>query len=631
MKMIWKIAVVLAISALLPWSGSAQVEKITDATYRDHLNALPQQIRAAKNPHLKKYLTALNPDAMEEKAFVTAVRVASDVNRQPDFAGKVIHYAVPAMSELMRLPEVYPIDGKVLAPVRIVTAQDEYEPGSFQVYPLTGLGKVEFKLSAFRNENGVAFPADQLDLKVIKVWYQNKNAWWSYFADTELKLVPELLLNDEDLIKVDTETVQNYARLTEKDGKISYFWMTAPPEIDKRFGIQAWYRESAFHCMTPNFRDAKTLQPVTLEQGKFKQFFLTVHTRKDQAPGLYKGSVSMVKDGVLPQPAAYSNVDKPFLVSSYNCVNLKMFTAQNGNDMELAKQQLYNVLENQVKHNQTMHWIPGSSSLYEHWFTLDVMRRCGMRMDYVMCGRPIRIGNTPMDTVQDAKIQSRLYREKLGPDAMIFLEYGDEPGVGWVRRNLKFFEIYQKEGLDFAIAGKDQVFFAAGHSYRFFNTSREPEDPTSTRLWNEVGKTWVGWYAMQHVGAENPAFNRRQNGMAPYLANYSALCNYAHYLGPYNDRSDTYKPMIYAYGCGDGVIDTLQWEGFREGVDDIRYATQLKRLALEAADSKDLAIEYQGRAALQFFAEIDSASADMNTVRLEMITRILKLKKLLNK
>ena len=646
MKPIRKIAAILTLAALLPWSISAQVEKITDATYRDRLNALPQQIRAAKNPHLKEYLTSLKPNAMAEKAFVTAVRVAADVNRKVDFSGKVVHYAVPAMSELMRLPEVYPLDGKALAPVRIVTAQDEYEPGSFQVYPLTDLGKVEFRLSAFRNENGVEFPADRLDLKVIKVWYQNKNAWWSYFADTELKLVPELLLNDEDLIKVDTKTVQNYARLTGKDGKISYFWMTAPTEIDKRFGFQAWYRESAFHCMIPDFRDAKTLQPVTLEQGKFKQFFLTVHTRKDQAPGLYNGVISMVKDGVelgtipvqirvlpfvLPQPAAYSNVNKPFLVSSYNCVNLKMFTAQNGNDMELAKQQLYNVLENQVKHNQTMHWIPGSSSLYEHWFTLDVMRRCGMRMDYVMCGRPIRIGNTPMDTVQDAKIQSRLYREKLGPDAMIFLEYGDEPGVGWVRRNLKFFEIYQKEGLDFAIAGKDQVFFAAGHSYRFFNTSREPEDPTSTRLWNEVGKTWVGWYAMQHVGAENPAFNRRQNGMAPYLANYSALCNYAHYLGPYNDRSDTYKPMIYAYGCGDGVIDTLQWEGFREGVDDIRYATLLKRLALEAADSKDLAIEYQGRAALQFFAEIDSASADMNTVRLEMITRILKLKKLLNK
>ncbi len=98
MKPIRKIAAILTLTALLPWSISAQVEKITDATYRDHLNALPQQIRAAKNPHLKKHLTSLKPDAMEEKAFVTAVRVAADVNRKVDFSGKVVHYAVPAMS-----------------------------------------------------------------------------------------------------------------------------------------------------------------------------------------------------------------------------------------------------------------------------------------------------------------------------------------------------------------------------------------------------------------------------------------------------------------------------------------------------------------------------------------------------
>ncbi|MBO5680350.1 MAG: hypothetical protein J6T08_01435, partial [Lentisphaeria bacterium] len=68
-----------------------------------------------------------------------------------------------------------------------------------------------------------------------------------------------------------------------------------------------------------------------------------------------------------------------------------------------------------------------------------------------------------------------------------------------------------------------------------------------------------------------------------------------------------------------------------EGIDEIRYATLLKRLSLEACDSKDIKVEYQGRAALQFMAEINSASEDMNTARLEMIARILDLKKLLKK
>ncbi len=36
--------------------------------------------------------------------------------------------------------------------------------------------------------------------------------------------------------------------------------------------------------------------------------------------------------------------------------------------------------------------------------------------------------------------------------------------------------------------------------------------------------------------------------------------------------------MAMTYPTADGVIDTVQWEGFREGIDDVRYVC-----ALEAA------------------------------------------------
>ena len=130
---------------------------------------------------------------------------------------------------------------------------------------------------------------------------------------------------------------------------------------------------------------------------------------------------------------------------------------------------------------------------------------------------------------------------------------------------------------------------------------------------------------MQHVGAENPDYNRRQNGLLPYLSGYSALCNYAHHLGPYNDDATTYRPMVFVYGTADGVIDTLQWEGFREGVDDIRYATLLHGLAAKAAAATNLDTVYAGRKALQWFALFDKDSADLSTARLEMIRMILQL------
>jgi len=75
----------------------------------------------------------------------------------------------------------------------------------------------------------------------------------------------------------------------------------------------------------------------------------------------------------------------------------------------------------------------------------------------------------------------------------------------------------------------------------------------------------------------------------------------------------------------EGVIDTLQWEGFREGVDDIRYATLLRGLAVKAAASRDIDAIYAGRQALQWFAVFDKEGADLSAARLEMIRMIMQL------
>ena len=142
----------------------------------------------------------------------------------------------------------------------------------------------------------------------------------------------------------------------------------------------------------------------------------------------------------------------------------------------------------------------------------------------------------------------------------------------------------------------------------------------------------MGWYATQHVGVENPAYIRRQYGMGAYRAGFSIHYNYAHHLNGYNDiRGNTYKSMNFVYGDGDGVIDTIAWEAFREGIDDIRYATLLQQLARPLVDSKDLQKKYAARKALQFLADLDSESFDLTTARLEIIRHILTLQSFSNK
>ena len=578
-----------------------------------------------------------------------AKRVAADF---PGRSGAAFHhYAVPAMSEQQRLPDAYPTDGRADGTVNVVVARDEYENGAFLVWPNRDLGKVRLEIGDLKQvkvrgegeerETEVVFPKEDLDLRVVKVWYQNRNAWFSYFGDTGLKLVPELLLHDDDLIRVDTKKVANYAKLVDKDGRKSEFWLNPPRDMSRRELNAPWVQVERFPSMRGDFNDAKTLQPVTLGKEAFRCFFLTVHAKKDAKPGVYRGEVEMkgeggqrigsipvairVLDFALPQPKCWSHPEKDFLVSFYTCANFASILPLNGNDIAKAKRQLVNIFRNQVAHNQAVNWI-GCNMSNDAYFTFDAMKEAGMRTDiHFSVFGPVYGDKDAADRPQ--RIADELDR-RIG-NHNSYVGHGDEPGAKWLEQTRPVYEAYQKAGLKFIIAGGDQVFNMAGYLYDWHNVAKDPTDDSSTRLWNGLqNDNHVAWYACQHVGSENPAFNRRQNGLAPYLAGYTALCNYEFGLGPWNDDSTTYRPMVYAYACGDGLVDTLQWEGFREGVDDIRYATLLSDFARKAQKSSDLAVRYLGGQAMQFLAGLDTMSCDQDMVRCEMIERIEKLRSL---
>ena len=549
------------------------------------------------------------------------------------------HYVVPAMSEIQRLPDAYPSDGVAGGVVGIVAARDEYEPGSFLLWGDRELRKVPLALTAFKNEKGDVFPAEDLDLKVVKVWYQNKNGWFSYFGDTGFKLLPELLLNDEDLIRVDEKKEANYARRVAKDGRQDEIWINPPRQFGARPLREGWRVGERFLSMREDFHDAATLQPVTIPRERFKQFFLTAHVRKDAKPGLYRGAVKVgdygevpvairVLDFALPQPKAFADPKKDFLVSSYNYINLGLIAENNGDDRVLARRQLAAILKDQVAHNQTMHWIGGSLENEEGDITVRAMREAGMRLDVLHgLARPGWYDGSK-------RAERRAHAQRVADEVVrryghlnLFMAYGDEPGAGWCEQVRPVFEDYQRAGLRFCLAGGNAVFHKVGYLYDWHNVAKDPSDPSSTRLWNGLQNgNRVAWYANHHVGTENPAFNRRQNGLMPYLMGYTALCNYAHHLGPYNDDSEGYKPMVFAYGTYDGVIDTLQWEGFREGVDDIRYATLMTDLARKAQKSKDLETRYLGGQALEMLALLDVKSYDQDMARAEMIRYIEALR-----
>lgn len=95
-------------------------------------------------------------------------------------------------------------------------------------------------------------------------------------------------------------------------------------------------------------------------------------------------------------------------------------------------------------------------------------------------------------------------------------------------------------------------------------------------------------YANPQVGVENPEAYRRNYGLLLWQNDYDGAMDYAyqHSFGSiWNDFDGKYRDHVFAYPTTNGVIDTIAWEGFREGVDDVRYVTTLQNRIKRATQS----------------------------------------------
>ena len=535
-------------------------------------------------------------------------------------------YAVDPMGELPYMPDKAPAGGREGAPLRMVAARGEYEPCSFVLVSDEDVGKVKLEVSDLKSGTGDVLSKEKLDLKTVKVWYQCGNAWTSYFADPKLRLIPELLLNDEDLIKVDTEKGWNYARLTEADGRVHYRWLNPPAGFGDR-------GEGRFFCMKPSFRDAKTHQGATLKKGEYKQFFLTANVGKEVKAGLYRGEVKVKGEGEqwkipvflrvldfdLPKPKCYFDIEKDFVVWFCEYLGVSYYQGLNGNDKELAKKQLLATLKDFVRHNEVT---PNYNNAVNDF---EIGREAGMVFDGALHAGAMYLGETA-----EMRYRARRKKEELTKKFgwhPFLMDWGDEFGLSVLRGVRDMVEIYEAEGFRWPV-NSHYGYDAAGYLSDLWWPPGWPgkESSEKTFKFNQLGGDgYFGWYASHHVGTENPAFCRRQYGFGPYRAGFSSDFNYAHCPAEWNDLRNMYRAMAFVYATGDGVVDTIAWEGFREGIDDIRYATKLKQLALPLVKSADIRKKYAAKKALQLLADADGDNMDLTTLRLEMIRHIQRL------
>lgn len=579
----------------------------------------------------------LNPD----KVGVYSRKVAADWKKLPADWQKspVIYYVVPAMSDVMRLPDAYPSDGVAGGTIRLVAAKGEFEPGSIVLAPRENVDRFTLNASDLASRNGDRIPAGAVDIKVVKTWYQAGSGWYGYFADGLARmLVPELLLNDENFIQVDPKTQDNYARCSNEDGSVSYQWISADHMV-------VHYR-NANQAKAALYRDADTLQPVVLNKNEFKQYMITVQVPKTAKEGIYHGKVDLVADGKivgavplavrvlpfeLPDPKSNYDRNKGFYLSLYGSATHEK-----------------SILKNLANHNSlTPKGFPSIDPFIPEKLDYEIAlaKEAGLRLNPLFSGvrgcgltsgeKPNPTQQRSLEILKDAiRKSAKLAQEKLGHTN--FYSYGIDEGGPWaIRAERNAWKIVHDAGGKVMVTSDPHGELMNSLDYIVLPGAPAPHRIAAAARFHEMNPDGLcGWYANPHSGPENPDYFRRIHGYQAWKSNYDVSSNYTWYRNNWNDVSQPeygLRGIIMVYIGRGHVFDTLAWEGVREGLDDVRYASYLKDLALEACASKDGDVLAFGRRVMAFLAYNDEERTGLDSFRLECINYILRLREALKK
>ncbi len=137
--------------------------------------------------------------------------------------------------------------------------------------------------------------------------------------------------------------------------------------------------------------------------------------------------------------------------------------------------------------------------------------------------------------------------------------------------------------------------------------------------------------------AKAPVYTGTFSSLA--VSGYDGAMDYIYYEGWNDFNIGRLRQHNFVYPTADGVIDTIQWEGYREGIDDLRYWATLQNAVKKAEKAGRTGIAGKAKAfldAIEVTSDLYhdgtdntnfSPGTDMGAVRERIIDWILRLGK----
>lgn len=514
-----------------------------------------------------------------------------------------------------RQPEAPPLPSSALSQgLECSGCRGEIESLSVTVHALAGVSDLLVTASDLRRADGPgSIPAAAVDIRVVKSWFQGAGNNIGYSPQKALK--PELLLKDDDLVRVYPGRQENWVRSTAPDGSEKYIECTG---------------QDSTNMASLRPVDARELQPLRLRAGEVREYWINVRLPAGAVSGRYEGRLTFKAasgSAELPLHVTVHPFDlaPPRLIYSIYYRGVLAADGQPTISSEAKSEQQYAAEIANMRDHGVLY-----PTNYQGWDkvllprVMQIRRQAGLPTD-----RFYNLGQGVGQQQTEEERQSMAARVKewlalarrFGYQDVYFYGIDEATGERLAAQKLAWKAVQDAGGKTF-VACYQGTFEVMGNLLNCAVLAGAP-DPDEVRKWHSVGSE-VFCYANPQVGVEDPTVYRRNFGLKLWQAGYDGAMDYAYQHGfhhVWNDFDDrSYRDHNFTYPTVDGVIDTIQWEGFREAVDDVRYITTLEQ-ALEKAPSDRAAVVAEARSWLGG----DLASQDLDAVRAQAVEWMAKL------
>jgi len=518
-------------------------------------------------------------------------------------ASSITVYVVPTMTDEKILPYTSISPDYISSHISIMASPGEYEPASFVVRANEDIASLTVAPTDLTGANG-SIPSTSIDIRVVKCWYQAGKESIVRQASDPKALTPELLLKDDSLVKV--QGGENYLKLTSG----SYVWISQE-------GSSTTFEYTPIANLP--VADSSTLQPVSIPSGTNKQFWITVKVPDGALSGIYNGSIQLTTSaglvGELQLRLEVLPIDlsQPYL--SYGLTYFGILGDVGSISQGYKNEEQYRAeMEDLVAHGtiDSPCMQPFDATLGQ---VLTIRNDAGMNNQTLyyrglygfLWGSGIP---TDLAAVKQKVSEVAAFTAPYGTQEVYHYAI-DEGETAVLVAQVPVWEAIHTAGGKVNAGGGDdytQAFDLVGDALDLYNWPGEPSAAEAAK-WHSVDhKIWS--YGNPQAGVEKPETYRRNYGLLLWQRVYDGASDFAYQWGRgslWNDFDGaTYRDHVMAYPTMNGVVDTIQWEGWREGVDDARYLTTLLNTIEEAkAAGKDTS------AAQNWLAGLRSSDLDL--------------------